>query len=576
MSEQLRAAASQSDEPDLLRDQFRQLLRYRAMIGAGALLGLLGGTWLAVTGQDSYSATAEVQVRGATADPFGAGSASADKQINIGSERQSAAGNQIAAKAAKALDVPSDDPRAVAKLQSHLQVTNPTNTLVLRFAFTAGTPQAAARGANAFKDAYLSTRQAQTKALIATMVAGYKKQVTPLVKERQDLLAKIETIQNDTDRSTALAAEANLLSQISSLNGDISQLKALDTTPGYVLKTATAPTAPEGLGLPILLALGTLVGLALGLLSAWTRLVFDPAARSEGDVVRALRAPVLGTLPRVRPGPLLAADHADPRLAEEYRSVAFRLAYDKHFADRRRLLVVAPRGSGEAAALTAVNLAASFAETGIETLLIEADLRSPGLSARLRAADGTRPGWARSAELGEGGWPAGLQVPVDAGESGTFDLVPGRRVRNVARSLTSTAVTRLISEADAPNSTVIVLAPPVLSYADALALVDRVDGVLVVCDPREVHRADLDRIRELIVGAGGSVLGSVLHQTPRKRLLRRSARQPAVAAPSSVPAPPGPPAGRPGDGAAKSPDGSAPSPETTLALHTIRSGTGSR
>lgn len=55
------------------------------------------------------------------------------------------------------------------------------------------------------------------------------------------------------------------------------------------------------------------------------------------------------------------------------------------------------------------------------------------------------------------------------------------------------------------------LAPPVLSYADALALVDRVDGVLVVCNPRGVHRTDLTRIRELISGAGGTVLGAVLH-----------------------------------------------------------------
>ncbi len=79
------------------------------------------------------------------------------------------------------------------------------------------------------------------------------------------------------------------------------------------------------------------------------------------------------------------------------------------------------------------------------------------------------------------------------------------------RALTSARATRLISEADAPNSTVVVLAPPVLSYADALALVDRVDGVLVVCDPRAIHRTDLIRIRELISGAGGTVLGAVLH-----------------------------------------------------------------
>jgi len=68
----------------------------------------------------------------------------------------------------------------------------------------------------------------------------------------------------------------------------------------------------------------------------------------------------------------------------------------------------------------------------------------------------------------------------------------------------------------------IVLAPAVLSYADAIALVDRVDCVLIVCDPREVRRDELARIRELIVGAGGCVLGALLHAQgagggPRRR-----------------------------------------------------------
>jgi Mrp family chromosome partitioning ATPase len=102
---------------------------------------------------------------------------------------------------------------------------------------------------------------------------------------------------------------------------------------------------------------------------------------------------------------------------------------------------------------------------------------------------------------------------VDAGESGSFDLVPGRRVRNVARALTSAPATRLFAEADEPGTAVVVLAPAVLTYADALALADRVDGVVVVCDPREVHRDDLARVRELITGAGGAVLGTVLHHT---------------------------------------------------------------
>ncbi|NED85335.1 CpsD/CapB family tyrosine-protein kinase, partial [Streptomyces sp. SID11233] len=68
--------------------------------------------------------------------------------------------------------------------------------------------------------------------------------------------------------------------------------------------------------------------------------------------------------------------------------------------------------------------------------------------------------------------PGTRPLTVDAGEAGSFDLVAGQRVRNVARALTSSRTTRLIEDADENGSTVVVLAPPVLSYADALALVD--------------------------------------------------------------------------------------------------------
>ncbi|MCM2428751.1 polysaccharide biosynthesis tyrosine autokinase [Streptomyces sp. RKAG337] len=352
---------------------------------------------------------------------------------------------------------------------------------------------------------------------ITIMVNGYKTQLDPLVKQSEALRKQIEKQKDPSSVATNTNAQTNLLGRISELNGNISELKALDTTSGNVIRTAVPPTSAAGLGLPMALGLGLAVGIAIGLLAAWVRLVFDPAARSDSDVARALRAPVLGTLPRVRdgrePAPLLALDNTESRLAEAYRSVAFRLAYDQRFADRRRLLVVAPRGSSETATAVSVNLAASFAETGMEVLLIEADLRTPTLADRLRSGDGTRPAWARTPSVGDGGWPAGHQISIDAGESGSFDLVPGRRVRNVARALTSVPATRLISEADAPKSAVIVHAPAVLAYADALALVDRVDGVLVVCDPREVHRADLERVRELISGAGGTVLGAVLHSS---------------------------------------------------------------
>lgn len=341
------------------------------------------------------------------------------------------------------------------------------------------------------------------------MVDGYRAQLKPLTEQR-DRLAEQET---GTSGDDVTSARANLIVAISALNQKISELRALDTTPGYLNKKPVAPQHPTGAGLPLLLGLGGVVGIALGLLMSWVRLVFDPAVRSTRELVRSLGAPLLGTLPRERAAArsLLAIGRPGSRLAEEYRAVAFRLAYDPSFAERRRLLVTAPRGDNDMARAAAANLAAAFAEMGRDVLLVEADLRTPSLAAELGAA---RPGakgprWATGQQ--ERGWPADSRANVDVPGSGAFTLVAGRRTENVPRALTSAPVSRILAEGGRPGAVVIVLAPPVLSYADAVALVDRVEGVVIVCRPREVHRSDLERIREVIGAAGGSVLGTLLH-----------------------------------------------------------------
>ncbi|CAL9433929.1 lipopolysaccharide biosynthesis protein [Streptomyces sp. enrichment culture] len=566
------------DEPDLLRDQFRQLLRYPRLIAGGVLLGLLGGAWLGYSTSDTYVATSDVVLRVPTEDPFNP-SIAVEKTLDMNTERQAATSRRTAERAAEALDFPGDP----ADLVTGLQVTNPPKSQVLRFSYTTADPDLSARRANALVAAYLADRREQTEQTRDTMIKGLQAQLAPIARQHDELAEELDG-RSGAEAEADFAVKANLLNRITELSNRISKLKALDMTPGKVIRTATPPTSSDGPGWALSLGLGGAVGVALGLLMAWVRLVFDPAARSEGDVARALRAPVLGSLPRTREtDPLLTEDREESPLAEEYRSIAYRLAYDQRFADRRRLLVAAPRGSSRTAAAVAVNLAASFAETGKRVLIVEAELRQPSLEGQLRAREIGRPAWAPDAGEGDA-WPAGRRLVVDAGESGTFDLVPGARVRNVARALTSPEMSRLVEEADDPNVTVIVLTPPVFAYADALALVDRVDGVLVVCDPRGVHRSQLARLRDLITGAGGTVLGTVMHRGQRGKGGRqgRKAAKAAKAAgkgsrgvkgshgqPRGAVPRPARDGGRAGGAEAGSAAGRYEDPSTTMALRTV-------
>lgn len=499
------------EEPDQLRDQLRQLFRYRLFIVLGVALGLLGGAALNVVGSDSYTSTGEVIVQPISIDPFESGGVSADKQLSMGTEKQIAQSATVASRAAKALG----EHIKPARLQRDLRVSNPPDTQTLRFEYTANDPDRAAELVNAFVRAYLDYRENAAKKRIEKTASKLADELRPLVKQRRVLDREIAAEADGPAKNADEAERGSLVTQISELQARISSYKSLDTTPGDIVRKGEPPAFPTGPGLTMLLVIGGVVGLAGGILLAWVRSVLEPRVRSVADVQANLRAPVLGILP-TKPGggDVLVVGRGHSNLAEAYRTIAFRLAHDQRFAGRSSLLVVTPRESDGDAAAVAVNLAGAFTEIGHDVLLVEADLRAPRLAGEL-------PVVAAAPEDRDATWPEGQRLTVDAGEAGEFTLVPGRRVPNAARALSSPQVTRMLATPSDPNESVVVLTKPLLSHADGLALAKRVDGVLVVCDLQQVRRDDLDRVWELITGAGGRILGAVLDKGVRRGRLMR-------------------------------------------------------
>lgn len=493
------------EEPDQLRDQLRQLFRYRLFIVLGVVLGMLGGLGLSFLGEDTYTSTGDVIVQPISIDPFASGGVSADKQLSMGTEKQIAQSATVASMAAKKAGLRVKP----AKLQRDLLVSNPPDTQTLRFEYTASDPDRAAELVNAFVNSYLEYREESAKNRITTTATNLNNELKPLIEQRRDLTRRISGAADGPAKDADQAERGSLGTQISDIQSRISSYKSLDTTPGQVVRKGEPPAFPSGPGLPMLLVIGAIVGLAAGILLAWVRSVLEPRVRSVADVQVNLRAPVLGILPgNTGGGGRLIVGHGHNNLAEAYRTIAFRLAHDQRFAGRSSLLVVAPRDNTDAASV-AVNLSGAFAEIGHDVLLVEADLRSPTLAQELPVVAST--------PLDEQAfWPEGQRMTVDAGEAGGFGLVPGRRVPNIARALSSSQVTRMLATPADPNESVVVVTRPLLSHADGLALAKRVDGVLIVCDLQEVRRDDLDRVWELITGAGGRILGAVLDKGARR------------------------------------------------------------
>ncbi|GHH19526.1 hypothetical protein [Streptomyces lanatus] len=483
----------QYDDPDELRDQVRLLLRYRATIVLGVLLGLLGGLLLVLLRAGSYTSTGEVLVR-ARSDPFSTIGVGADSQVSMGTERQIALSATVAARAAKEL---RHRPGADA-LPADLRVTNIPDTQVLRFEYTAGTAERAARVTNAFARAYLADRQDRSEAMAARMAAGLERQINELTE-------RLNTKKGDQPVTGA----AGLREQVGILRKKLSDVGTYDTFAGDIVRRAEPAARPSGPRPGWLIGTGLLGGLILGVVLAWLCSALEPRARSVGEVQESLHAPVLGILPAPgAEGELLEVGRADGSRAEAYRALAQRLRGSDGRMAVGRLMIVAPRQQ-RAADAVAVNLAAAFAESGDDVRLVDAVAHTPGLWARLPlAAGGPEPDDA----------PEGA-VMVDAGTAGRFTLCPHSR-GTTGDDGPAVPAARGVPGADSGGPTLL-LSPPLLEHGDGLVLAPCVDGVLVAGALDDIRRDDLKRVHELVSCLGGHIVGAALHDGSRSGLLRR-------------------------------------------------------
>lgn len=180
-------------------------------------------------------------------------------------------------------------------------------------------------------------------------------------------------------------------------------------------------------------------------------------ATHEDIVVLLARQFHLSSLPRVAvaaaPGGLLAGAGA-PSLAEPFRDLRTELIMQSMGPDRPgcALALVSP-DCGDGKSFIAANLAAAFSRLGGRTLLVEANLRRPGLAAWFRL-DPTTEGLATL--LGGAGVAVLHQV---ASLPGLFVMVAGQAPPNPQELLQGPGFRRFIDEAARVFDHVIVDSP---------------------------------------------------------------------------------------------------------------------
>ena len=281
----------------------------------GIIIGIGAGAYLQHKQVAKYTSTATVQVvptgivdNTQTTNGRTAGAINPDTEVNL------VKSIPVLDRARKSLKSPLTDP-AIAK---NILVTVPANTTLLQIAYTAPTPSAAQKGANAVAAGYLADRLNTARGVQDANIKSIQASIT-LANDALTKLTNDSAKFTSTSASGKLAAaqESQLSKQITSLTSQLSTATTTVIRAGSITDSAALPTKPAGASRALYYGSGFAVGLLLGLFVAWL-IARRPARRlrAPSDVDALLGVPVIGRIAEIEPGRLAPVSSQS---AEAYR-----------------------------------------------------------------------------------------------------------------------------------------------------------------------------------------------------------------------------------------------------------------
>jgi len=199
----------------------------------------------------------------------------------------------------------------------------------------------------------------------------------------------------------------------------------------------------------------------------------------------------------------------DSPAAEAFRALRANIKFAGG-AGSPRVILLADTGAGAARPAVAANLAIALAQAGDPTILIDADLRQPGLHRLLGVAGDAGV----STFLREGGDTPPL---VPTGVPGLRLIPAGTVPPNPAELLASDDFRALLAWARESATFVIIDAPPVTAVSDALAIAAIADGTLLIVRAGHTRRPAAQRAKEGLERVGAHLIGVVLTDTKPER-----------------------------------------------------------
>jgi polysaccharide biosynthesis transport protein len=297
----------------------------------------------------------------------------------------------------------------------------------------------------------------------------------------------------------------------------------------HIVDPANPPAIPVRPNKVLNLVIALLAGASLGIILAFAEEGLEHRSiRTPDDVERLLGIPALALIPSaalpVRRYGSLKRSGAQPEaqgrgesvaimmltkptsaVAESYRALRSAILFSST-PEPPKLLLVASSQPREGKTCTSINLALSLAQNGVPVLIIDADLRKPGVTSELGLVGAK----------GLSGVLAGaysLDEAIRAVDNTSLWVLPaGPTPPNAAEMLSSPTMRKLITELAERFKHVVIDSPPLLMVTDATILSTMVDGTILVAESGVTSPGALARSHRILAVAGARVLGVVVNK----------------------------------------------------------------
>lgn len=417
---------------------------------------------------------------------------------------------------------------------------------VLRMTVRDPSPDRAAAGAAAAAQAYLDDRLLQFVSSFSRRQAADETQRDELIAERTGLNEQISAASAAADAAPqglarlALEIERDLLieelspqidsltTRISRINGEIAEsiellsvLSDPDST-ARLSNPANVPSQPVSPDVPRNVMLGVVVGVVLGLILALLRDLLDTRARDGAELAQLVDIPVMATISEIRtqrsaPGRVRRYPDLSAEESSGYQ-VLLNSLWLSNVDEPLQSIVFTSDRPEVGKTQTVVNLAQAEAARGTRVLVLDTDFVNPSVASRLDIAP---------SELGLADLLAGtatiesviVSSPVD-----NLHIIDAQGAGGAGELLRSDRLAAVLEMLYSNYDLILIDSPPTLSTSDSRLVASQADAVVVVYDPQQSRREELQRTIDLLRSARANLIGLVANRSRASHPVYLSAR----------------------------------------------------